>query len=108
MKIEVLSGEVCNLYGDLANIRYLKACVPQAQIIDTALHDTPLFASQRVDMVYLGPMSENFQIEMIKKLLTLLGVEKPQLAFEQTAMAAYYKRLREYHDDTLKGFDQGK
>ena len=24
MKIEVLFPEVCNLYGDLANIRYLK------------------------------------------------------------------------------------
>lgn len=240
MKIEVLSGEVCNLYGDLANIRYLSACAPEAKIAYTALHDTPCFVSERVDMVYLGPMSERFQLAMIdkllplkgrireliddgvvflftgnamellekyirtpdeqyisalglidayakqdfherhnslflgafedieivgyksqfthsfgdnsrqafcqvrrgvglnpasslegyhihnlfatyllgpllllnppftKKLLGLLGVKQPRLAFEQTATAAYYKRLREYHDPACKGFGEKK
>ena len=33
MKIEVLFPEVCNLFGDISNIKYLKKCIPDAQII---------------------------------------------------------------------------
>ena len=28
MKVEILFPEVCNLYGDLQNIYYLKRCCP--------------------------------------------------------------------------------
>ena len=33
MKIEVLYYEVCCLYGDMSNIRYLKKCLPDAEYI---------------------------------------------------------------------------
>ncbi len=29
MKIEMLYPEVCNLFGDVSNIKYLKKCVPE-------------------------------------------------------------------------------
>ena len=32
MRAEILFPEVCNLYGDLANIRYLKACCPELEM----------------------------------------------------------------------------
>ena len=43
MKIEVLFPEVCNLYGYLANIRYLKRSFKKLEIIETKLTDEPYF-----------------------------------------------------------------
>ena len=34
--IEALYPEVCNLFGDTGNLRYLKLCLPQATFIETA------------------------------------------------------------------------
>ena len=28
MRIEILFPEVCNLFGDMSNMRYLKKCLP--------------------------------------------------------------------------------
>ena len=61
MKIEVLFPEFCNLYGDFGNILYLKACLPGAEFIETPLTETPRFLTEPVDLVYMGPMSEQKQ-----------------------------------------------
>ena len=37
MKIEMLYPEVCNLFGDISNIKYLKKCLPDAEIIKTEI-----------------------------------------------------------------------
>lgn len=66
--IEELFPEVCNLFGDGANMRYLKLCLPEAEYISTALNDKPHFADNDVNMIYMGPMTENTQIEVIKRL----------------------------------------
>lgn len=58
MKIEVLFPEICNLFGDLGNIRYLRHCLPQAEIIETDLKSRPLFLDQPVDLVYMGSTTE--------------------------------------------------
>lgn len=58
MRIEVLFPEVCNLYGDLANVRYLKACCPDAEIIETDLKTRPRFLDEQVDLVYMGSTTE--------------------------------------------------
>ena len=58
MKIEVLFPEICNLFGDLANIRYLRHCLPLAEILETNLKTRPLFLDQPVDLVYLGSTTE--------------------------------------------------
>lgn len=34
MKIEILFPEYCNLFGDLGNMMYLKACMPEAEFIE--------------------------------------------------------------------------
>lgn len=68
MKIEVLFPEICNLYGDLANVRYLKACLPEAEIIETSLKDEPLFASERPDLIYMGTTTERGQLLAIEAL----------------------------------------
>lgn len=68
IKIEVLYGEFANLFGELQNINYIKDCVPEAEIINTKLHDVPAFVSEDVDMVYMGAMTENQQELVIEAL----------------------------------------
>ncbi len=66
--IEELFPEVCNLFGDMGNMRYLKLCLPDAEFIETALNDKPYFAEHDVNMIYLGPMTENTQEQVIRRL----------------------------------------
>lgn len=80
MKIEVLFPEVCNLYGDLGNVRYLKSSLENAvrlsdgapiydvEIIETHLTDKPLFLREKPDLIYMGTMTEIGQKLVIKKL----------------------------------------
>ncbi len=68
MTIEVLFGEVCGLYGDRQNAEYLKASLPQARFVETALTQTPLFVQEDVDMLLIGSMSEKTQRQVIEKL----------------------------------------
>lgn len=67
MKVEILFPEFCNLYGDLKNADYLKRCLPEAEFIETALHDEPAFLTQDVRFLYMGPMTEHTQEKIIEK-----------------------------------------
>ena len=69
MKIEVLFPEICNLFGDLMNVEYLKRSCPEIEIVNTGLKDEPLFVSEKPDMIYMGTMSESSQELVIKKLM---------------------------------------
>ena len=66
--IEVLYPEIANLHGDNANITYLAQCRPDARLVRTSLVDTPAFVTGAVDLVYLGPMTEQGQIKAIERL----------------------------------------
>lgn len=68
MKIEVLFPEICNLYGELSNIEYLKLCNPDFEVVETSLKDTPLFVEEKPAMIYLGSMSEKSQEIVLDKL----------------------------------------
>lgn len=70
MKIEVLFPEYCNLFGDYGNMMYLKACLPEAEFIETSMKDEPYFAeNDDINLIYMGPMTERAQEKVIKKLL---------------------------------------
>lgn len=69
MKIEILFPEVANLYGDLFNIRYLKQCLPEVEIVSAHLDTEPAFVTEHVNMIYMGPMTEKSQELVIEKLL---------------------------------------
>lgn len=71
MKIEVLFSEMCNLFGDLGNIRYLQKTLPQAEFIFTPFCGDPQFVREKMNLVYLGPMTEQTQERVIKKLRPL-------------------------------------
>lgn len=68
LTIEVLFPEVANLHGDTANIDYLAQCRPDARIVRTGLTDAPEFTTGRVDLVYLGPLTETGQLKAIDRL----------------------------------------
>jgi CobQ-like glutamine amidotransferase family enzyme len=68
LTIEMLYPEIANLHGDNANIDYLAQCRPDARIIRTGLTDTPAFATDSVDLVYLGAMTEQGQRKAIDQL----------------------------------------
>lgn len=71
-KIEVLYPEICNLHGDLANIRYLKECIKASgedvEIIETSLFDEPEFVKGKPDLIFIGTMSERSQEITMEKL----------------------------------------
>ena len=68
MKIEVLFPEFCNLYGDLSNIHYLKKCIPDVEVIETSYNSEPAFLKEKINLIYMGPMSENSQELVLKKI----------------------------------------
>lgn len=68
MVIEILFSEVCGLYGDSQNPKYLEATLPDATFVYTPLTDTPYFVDHTVDMLYMGAMSEDVQRQVIDKL----------------------------------------
>ena len=67
-KIEVLYPETCNLFGDMFNIKLLEQSIKDVEIINTNFTDEPAFVTQNIDMLYLAPMTERTQEEVIKKL----------------------------------------
>lgn len=71
MKIEILFPEFCNLYGDISNIKYLKKCLSNQKVkyIETSFDMEPSFVTQDINFIYLGPMTENRQEKVIKKLM---------------------------------------
>ncbi len=68
MKIEVLFPEVCNLYGELGNVRYLKQSCPEIQVVETALNEEPLFVKEVPDLIYMGTMTESAQLLVLDRL----------------------------------------
>ena len=68
MTIEVLYPELCQLFGDSANVRYLRQCLPGAQFVFTDNRSEPLFVRQKVDLLYIGSMSESAQMLAVSRL----------------------------------------
>lgn len=80
MRIEILFPEFCNLFGDMSNMRYLKKCLPEAEFLETPFEAEPVFLTEPVDLIYLGPMTERIQERVIEKFLPFR--EKIQVLIE--------------------------
>ncbi len=68
MIVEVLFPEICNLFGDHANMRYLKLCLKDAEFKSTSVNEKPRFLTEKIDLVYMGPSTEKSQETIIKNL----------------------------------------
>lgn len=66
--IEILFPELCGIYGDKMNMTYLGKCSKNIKFIETNHNDKPYFLNHKVDMIYIGPMTEDKQ-EMFLNLL---------------------------------------
>lgn len=71
MTVEILFPEICSLFGDGQNVEYLKLALPEAEFIETPLTDTPYFAENDPDLIYIGSMTEKNQRKVIEKLMPL-------------------------------------
>lgn len=69
MKIEVLYPELCTLYGDKGNTKYLQLCLPEAEFISTQLNEKPRFLDEDVELCYMCSMSEKSQEVILDRLL---------------------------------------
>lgn len=69
MTVEILFQEVCGLYGDSQNATYLEATLTDAKFVYTDLTQTPYFAENVPDIIYIGCMSESTQRRVIEKLM---------------------------------------
>lgn len=70
MKIEILYPEFCNLYGDLGNVLYLEETLKDnAKFIYTNILDKPKFLTEKIDLVYIGSLTENSQKIVLERLL---------------------------------------
>ncbi len=67
MKIEILFGDTCSLYGDSQNITYLKQTLPEGEFIETKLTQEPYFVKHDPDLILIGTMSEKVQRRIIEK-----------------------------------------
>lgn len=67
-RLEFLYPELCNIYAESYNVEYLSRCTDELEIINTRHNETPLFAKEDVDMIYLGCLSERKQEQVIELL----------------------------------------
>ena len=69
MKIEVLFPEICNLYGDLFNVEFLRRSCRDIELVNTSIRSEPLFLSEKPDLIYMGCMTESGQEMVIQKIM---------------------------------------
>ena len=67
--VEILFPELCGLYGDKMNMVYLGKCSKKIKFIETNHKEEPYFVKHKVDMVYIGPMTEMNQEKFISLLI---------------------------------------
>jgi len=85
MKIEILYPELCCLYGDKGNTKFLMQCLPEAEFIETHLNDTPAFLNGDVSLCCIYSMSEKNQ-ELILTRLHKWKAEIAQMCQEGTTL----------------------
>lgn len=68
MKIEILFPEICNLYGESANVLYLKKCMPDATFYETSINDEIRFINEDINLVYIGSFPDENMELIINKL----------------------------------------
>ncbi|MDY3052687.1 MAG: hypothetical protein SOR89_05920 [Ndongobacter sp.] len=68
MKIEVLYPDLALEFGDRANVEILMRLFPEAERLDTSLHEKPHFLDEPVALVYLGSSEEAHQASILEAL----------------------------------------
>ena len=106
MKIEILFPEFCNLFGDTYNMIYLEKTLPQAEFIRTPIGGTVRFTEEKIDLVYMGPMTERMQARVIERLRPLK--EKICAAIESGTVFLFTGNALEVFGDYIETEDGGR
>ena len=69
MKIEIMYPELCCLYGDKGNTKFLQQCLPEAEFIYTQLNEKPRFLTEDIDLCCMYSMSEQSQELILSRLM---------------------------------------
>ncbi len=69
MKIEFLFPKRASYHGDNGNHMLLSKIFDKDEIIETKISDTPSFIKEDVKLMYIGAMTEDFQLKAIEKLM---------------------------------------
>ena len=69
MKIEIMYPELCCLYGDKGNTKFLQQCLPDAEFVYTGLNEKPHFLTEDIDLCCMYSMSEQSQELILSRLL---------------------------------------
>ncbi len=69
IKIEILYPDLCTLYGDKGNMKYLQQVLPEAEFFETDLNSKPLFLSEEISLCYICSMSEQSQEVVLDRLM---------------------------------------
>lgn len=85
MKIEILYKDLTNIYGDNGNIKILEKNLPDAKFIYTQINEKPYFANNKVDMIYMGSMPEEY-VEIIINALKKYTKRLKELIENNTVM----------------------
>jgi len=109
--LEVLYPEYMNLYGDNGNIKYLQQCLPNLEVIYTSFQQEPAFLTKKIDMLYLGPMTEDSQ-ELISEKLYPYKKEIKDLIKNNTFILAtgnafelFGKYIEKENKERIKGLE---
>ena len=71
MRIEILYPQICCLYGDKGNTKFLQQCLPEAEFIFTQLNEKPRFLTEDIDLCCMYSMSEQSQELILNRLMPL-------------------------------------
>ena len=77
--IEVIYPEFQNLYADLYQITLLKKSNKNIKVIYTNYNEEPYFVKNKVDMIFIGSMSDSKIIPTINKLLPYKDIIKDMI-----------------------------
>ena len=69
MKIEIMYPELCCLYGDKGNTKFLQQCLPQAEFVYTQLNEKPHFLTEEINLCCMYSMSEQSQELILSRLM---------------------------------------
>ncbi len=69
MIVEIIAHDVATLYGENGHQILFEQIFSKHTVIKSSLIDIPYFVNHKVDVVYLGELSEKHQLNLIQRLL---------------------------------------
>lgn len=68
MKVELLFSEISAQYGEKGDQEFLKQIVGEGNYVETSLSEKPAFLQEDIDLVFMGPLTEQHQLKVIDRL----------------------------------------